>query len=77
MTGDHEELVMSKMTYLGPGEGFACTDCDYRASKKGNIRCHVETRHLDLSYQCKYCDKIQKSYKAWYTHNRIHDNERI
>ena len=68
----HEDLVMSKMIFLGPGEGFSCLECQYSSTMKSNIRHHVESRHLDLSYPCSVCDKVQKSYKAWYTHLKTH-----
>ena len=69
----HEELVMSKMMYLGPGEGFSCLECEYISKMKSNIRHHVESKHLDLSYPCSACDKTQKSYKAWYLHMKTHN----
>ena len=71
-TGEHEDLVMSKMTYVGPGQGFVCTDCSYVADKKGNMRQHIESKHLDLSYPCSICGKQYKTYKTWYQHQKIH-----
>jgi len=72
---DHEELVMSKMNNLGTGLGFSCTDCDYNSSVKSNMRHHVESTHLDLTYQCNLCLKSLKSYKSWFMHmQRAHKN---
>ena len=68
----HEAMVMSKILALGPREGFSCLECEYTSTMKSNIRHHVESRHLDLSYPCTLCNKMQKSYKAWFTHFKTH-----
>ena len=68
----HEALVMSRILALGQGGGFSCLECEYTSTMKSNMRHHVESRHLDLSYHCTLCNKTQKSYKAWYTHSKTH-----
>ena len=72
---EHEEIVMSKMINLGPGLGYKCSDCDYNSAVKSNMRHHVESTHLDLTYQCNLCPKSLKSYKSWFMHmQRAHKN---
>ena len=72
---NHDELVLSKMTNLGPGLGFQCNDCQYSSTVNGNMRHHIESTHLDLSYQCSLCMKSLKSYKSWFMHmQRAHKN---
>ena len=68
----HEAMVMSKILPLGQREGFSCLECDYTSTMKSNMRHHVESRHLDLTYLCTLCNKTQKSYKAWYSHSKTH-----
>ena len=73
--GNHDELVLSKMTNLGPGLGFQCNDCPYSSTVNGNMRHHIESSHLDLNYQCSLCIKSLKSYKSWFMHmQRAHKN---
>ena len=69
--GSHEDLVMSKMVSLGTGQGYTCTDCDYSSRMKSNMRHHVESKHLNLVYQCSICRKSQKSYKSWFLHIKV------
>ena len=46
------------MTKVNRGNSFwECLDCDYKTHLKPNIRQHVETKHLDLSYPCNFCGK--------------------
>ena len=59
---------MSKMINLGPGLGYNCSDCGYNNSKKDNMRHHIESTHLDLTYTCNVCQKSSKSYKSWFMH---------
>ena len=68
---NHEDLVMSKMVNLGSGLGYNCTDCDYNSRMKSNMRHHVESKHLNLTYHCSICRKSQKSYKSWFLHIKL------
>ena len=66
---------MSKMVSLGPGQGYKCSDCDYSSIVKSNLRHHVESTHLDLTYECDLCLKSFKSYKSLFMHlQRSHKN---
>jgi len=64
------EEFMSKVINRGAGNGWECLECDYKSHLKPNIRQHVETRHLDLSYPCDICGKIFKSYKTCQMHQK-------
>ena len=61
-----EYLFMSKMVSLGPTLGYHCTDCDFKSPKKDNMRHHIESTHLDLTYNCELCGKAYKSYKGMF-----------
>jgi len=67
----HEELIMSKI--INNNGFYTCIECGYTSPQKGNIRHHVELKHLDLCYPCNICEKIQKSYKSWYLHMKYHN----
>ena len=68
VSGEYEELVMSKILNLGPGLGLSCTECEYNSTMKSNMRYHIESKHLDLSYTCSECGNTYKSYKSWQMH---------
>ena len=59
-----EDLFMSKMLSLGPGLGYSCSDCEFKTTKKDNLRHHIESSHLNLTYNCEVCGKAYKSYKG-------------
>ena len=59
-----EDLFMSKMMSLGPTLGYQCTDCEFKTPKRDNMRHHIESAHLDLTYNCQVCGKSYKSYKG-------------
>ena len=59
-----EDLFMSKMLSLGPTLGYNCTDCEFKSLKKDNMRHHIESSHLNLTYNCEVCGKAYKSYKG-------------
>ena len=51
------------MVSLGPTLGYECTDCGFKTLKKDNMRHHIESSHLELTYNCEVCGKSYKSYK--------------
>ena len=44
MSGNHEVVK------------FPCNQCDFKASKKGNLMTHLKSRHKGLKYPCDQCD---------------------
>ena len=53
-----------KMLSLGPGLGYRCYDCEFKSPKKDDLRHHIESSHLNLSYNCQLSGKAYKSYKG-------------
>ena len=70
-----EELETQIEDYIRRvGDIWVCLDCGNTAKTKQNIRTHVET-HLNLSYNCKICEKVAPTSNALKTHmSRAHKN---
>jgi len=73
--GNKEELETQIEDYIRRvGDIWVCLDCGNTAKTKQNIRTHVET-HLNLSYNCKICEKVAPTSNALKTHmSRAHKN---
>ena len=35
---------------------FDCKQCDYKATKKGNLLSHIKSIHEGLKFPCEQCD---------------------
>ena len=42
------------------GVKYSCDQCDYKATRKDNLKRHAE-RHLGIAYSCAKCDYISKT----------------
>merc|ERR1712086_744391 len=54
------EAKVSKMIFR-ENKMWHCKACDVSDKKKGNIRRHVDTRHLDVLQSCNLCDVVTKN----------------
>jgi len=66
-----EEMVLSKMKFSHSPDGgsfWICLECFYKSKYKGDIRKHVETRHLFLSFPCSVCSQVLTTSKALKRH---------
>ena len=39
---------------------FPCGQCDYKATKRGNLSTHINSRHLGVKFPCDQCDTRQQ-----------------
>ena len=62
--------VLSKMIKLGCGE-WQCTECGY-SSRCGNVKKHIESKHVIKEYHCIPCDKILFGMNAFYKHKQYY-----
>ena len=56
------------MKMLRTDSGWCCTDCDYVTNVPGNLKRHVESKHIDSNYSCDICGKQNKTKNALYMH---------
>ena len=69
------EKYLCKMKFLGQGgKSWICTECDYQGIKP-NVRNHVESQHLNLSYMCILCTKVFKTWKIRDQHSKRCQNK--
>ena len=38
------------------GVKYSCNLCDYKASRKGNLKTHKMSVHMGIKYSCDQCD---------------------
>jgi len=54
------ESYLVKGTNSEGKSGWQCIECNKYSKTKANLRKHVEI-HLELSFACKYCEKVYKT----------------
>ena len=65
---------INKLIYKNLAGFWECSCCGYSSKFKGNLRFHVESKHLDSpGFQCHSCPKILQNRKALVNHiSRYH-----
>ena len=53
-----EKQIMESMFKTERGWECGQQNCDYVSKNIGNVRRHVESKHLDIVVQCPYCHKF-------------------
>ena len=38
------------------GVKFSCDQCDYKATRKGSLKTHIQSVHEKVRYSCNQCD---------------------
>jgi len=62
---DYNEMIAQ----LEGNEGFICLVCNKTASKKGNLKKHIESMHILVDVQtCRYCGKQLKNKNSLQNH---------
>ena len=36
---------------------WRCVSCDYNSRNNHNVKHHIESKHITVSYQCQFCSK--------------------
>ena len=48
--------------------GWQCHDCSYFSSSSSTVRRHIESKHLNIFYNCEVCGKQAPTKHALYMH---------
>ena len=51
-----ESHVANKKVIKTEGGKYACNQCDYRATQKGNMTQHIQSVHAGVKYPCNRCN---------------------
>ena len=55
-TTEHEGVIAA----VHDSERYSCTHCDYKATRKGNLKQHIQSIFDGKTFQCKFCDHASK-----------------
>ena len=58
-TTEHEGVIAA----VHDSERYSCTHCDYKATRKGNLKQHIQSIFDGKTFQCKFCDHASKQNK--------------
>ena len=46
-----------------------CLYCDSKTTHKSNLRQHIESKHISVSYKCQLCNSTCPTQNALYKHH--------
>ena len=49
---------------------YSCNTCGKSSNKRSDLRKHIEAKHLNIVYNCEYCNKNFNALHKYYTHLR-------
>ena len=55
------------------GIKYPCPQCDYQATTKASLECHLAGKHSETILKCQDCDFFTKWRQIFYTHRKTHD----
>jgi hypothetical protein len=62
-------MIESKMGRDHPRGSWRCVDCQYESPNKGDVRNHIEAKHVDtFGTSCDLCGVVTKTRKAMKMH---------
>lgn len=47
---------------------WRCLSCDYGSKNNHNVKHHIESKHIAVSYSCSYCSKTCPTKVAFLMH---------
>ena len=70
-----KSLVNHKRLKHGDAKLFACNQCSYATTKKGNLELHVRSLHEKVKEVCGVCEKVLSNKSHINTHVRQFHSE--
>ena len=64
------EMINSKIVHDPPY--WRCSDCEYNSTHKATLKRHIESKHLEFSYQCNICNHVLSSKHLYSVHMKKH-----
>jgi len=62
------ETINSKIVHDPPY--WRCTDCEYNSTHKATLKRHIESKHMEYSYECSICNHICPTRNALQVHQK-------
>ena len=72
-----DQEVQSKMNQVIDSTGqkvWNCIVCSYARKRISDVRKHIERKHIDMQFQCEYCDSVVSSRENLKNHLKIRHN---
>jgi len=80
MIAAREEEIVSNILKDSQRKMFTCAICQFGASSRHKVFCHIESQHFkdsSITYNCPFCDKLLSSRNSLGIHvSRNHKHER-
>ena len=67
------DIMKLHIEFMHEEEGY-CPHCDYKATLKGNLKIHIESKHNKIKYPCQQCAHKASTKQSLKLHiQSIHD----
>ena len=69
------EIDLSEYMFKDENGFWTCVSCAYKSNKVSNTRQHIESKHINVKYQCSVCNYSCPTKNALAKHcGRLHSN---